>query len=99
MTEYRSVQSATSSTGSDTDVVEQNEMLKDKHSGMLMNSTHNVRHVELNAEKLKEMFNEDEKNEKDGGMEFTTTTTGETETETKQIDGYFDGDGVARTEG
>ena len=85
MTEYRSVQSATSSTGSDTDVVEQNEMLKDKHSGMLM--------------KLKEMFNEDEKNENDGGMEFSTTTTGETETETKQIDGYFDGDGVARTEG
>lgn len=99
MAEYRGVQEATSSTGSDTDVVEQNEMLKDKHSGMLMNSTHNVRHVELNAEKLEKMLNGDDTDENDGGMEFSTTTTGETETETKQMDGYFDGDDVAKAEG
>ncbi len=80
----------------DSDTVEQANLLKDKHSGMLVNSTHNVRRVELDEASLVSML---ENSENDGsGMEFSTAVTGETETSATELSGYFDGENVGAVE-
>lgn len=76
------------STGSDT--ADEGGAMRDKHSGMLMNSTHNVRRVVLDEASLREMLGAD------SDMGFSTKTTGETETEERRLSGYFDGEDTGR---
>lgn len=95
---YRSIQDATnaaSSSASKSDTMESNELLKDKHAGMLMNSTHNVRHVALDEASLARMLEGDGE---DTGIEFSTEVTGETESTTTELSGFFEGDDVGTVE-
>lgn len=95
---YRSIQDATnaaSASASKSDTMESNELLKDKHAGMFMNSTHNVRHVALDEASLARMLQGDGK---DTGIEFSTEVTGETESTTTELSGFFEGDDVGTVE-